>query len=86
MQSQAISPDLEASSDRAYHYAYGIDEAYKHLHKTLVEPHYPAIVFRAGAAELRVGGQLLSGDNEVGRRPRGLTRDKLHGDRRHLLA
>ena len=36
-----ISPELQAISDRAYLYAYGIDEAYKHLYKTLVEPDYP---------------------------------------------
>lgn len=46
MQSHAISPELQAISDRAYLYAYGIDEAYKHLHKTLVEPNYPANRFQ----------------------------------------
>ena len=42
MQSLKVSPELQAISDRAYMYAYGIDEAYKHLYKTLVEPDCPA--------------------------------------------
>lgn len=46
MQSRAVSPELQAISDRAYLYAYGIDEAYKHLHKTLVEPDCPANRFQ----------------------------------------
>jgi hypothetical protein len=41
-----VSPKLQAISDRAYLYAYGIDEAYKHLYKTLVEPDYPANRFQ----------------------------------------
>ena len=41
-----ISPELQAISDRAYLYAYGIDEAYKHLYKTLVEPDYPTNRFQ----------------------------------------
>lgn len=41
-----VSPELQAISDRAYLYAYGIDEAYKHLYKTLVEPDYPANRFQ----------------------------------------
>jgi hypothetical protein len=41
-----ISLELQAISDRAYLYAYGIDEAYKHLYKTLVEPDYPANRFQ----------------------------------------
>jgi hypothetical protein len=41
-----VSPELQAISDRAYLYAYGIDEAYKHLHHTLVEPDYPANRFQ----------------------------------------
>ena len=47
MCSQAISPVLQAISDRAYLYAYAIEEAYKHLHKILVEPHYPANRFQS---------------------------------------
>jgi len=46
MQSRKVSPELQAISDRAYLYAYGIDEAYKHLYKTLVEPDYPANRFQ----------------------------------------
>lgn len=42
MQAVKVSPELQASSDRAYLYAYGIDEAYKHPYKTLVELDYPA--------------------------------------------
>ena len=41
-----VSPELQAISDRAYLYAYGIDESYKHLYKTLVEPDYPANRFQ----------------------------------------
>lgn len=41
-----VPPELQAISDRAYLYAYGIDEAYKHLHHTLVEPDYPANRFQ----------------------------------------
>jgi hypothetical protein len=41
-----VSPELQAISDRAYLYAYGIDESYKHLHHTLVEPDYPANRFQ----------------------------------------
>jgi hypothetical protein len=36
-----VSPELQALSDRAYLYAYGIDRAYVHLHETLVAPDYP---------------------------------------------
>ena len=46
MQSLKVSPELQAISDRAYMYAYGIDEAYKHLYKTLVEPDSPANRFQ----------------------------------------
>lgn len=46
MNSLNVSPELQAISDRAYLYAYGIDEAYKHLHKTLVEPDQPANRFQ----------------------------------------
>jgi hypothetical protein len=46
MQTHKVSPELQAVSDRAYLYAYGIDEAYKHLYKTLVEPDYPANRFK----------------------------------------
>ena len=46
MQTTKVSPELQAISDRAYLYAYGIDEAYKHLYKTLVEPDYPANRFQ----------------------------------------
>lgn len=41
MKTPEIPAQLQAISDRAYLYAYGIDEAYKHLHKTLVEPDCP---------------------------------------------
>ena len=41
-----VSPELQAISDRAYLYAYGIDEAYKHLYKTLVESDYPTNRFQ----------------------------------------
>ena len=41
-----VSPELQTISDRAYLYAYGTDEAYKHLHATLVEPDYPANRFQ----------------------------------------
>ena len=46
MSAPQVPPELQAISDRAYLYAYGIDEAYKHLHKTLVEPDYPANRFQ----------------------------------------
>jgi hypothetical protein len=42
-----VSPELQAVSDKAYLYAYGIDQAYVHLHHTLVEPDYPANRFQA---------------------------------------
>lgn len=41
-----VDARLQDISDRAYLYAYGIDEAYKHLHHTLVEPDYPANRFQ----------------------------------------
>jgi hypothetical protein len=44
--SASISDSLQAISDRAYLYAYGIDEADKHLHHTLVVPDYPANRFQ----------------------------------------
>ena len=44
--SVTVSPELQAISDKAYLYAYGIDEAYKHLHHTLVEADYPANRFQ----------------------------------------
>ena len=46
MQTRKVSSELQAISDRAYLYAYGIDEAYKHLYKTLVEPDCPANRFQ----------------------------------------
>lgn len=46
MNTPIVSPSLQEISDRAYLYAYGIDEAYKHLHHTLVEPDYPANRFQ----------------------------------------
>jgi len=41
-----VSPELQAISDRAYTYAYGIDRAYVHLYETLVKPDYPANRFQ----------------------------------------
>jgi hypothetical protein len=46
MQSRIVSPELQALSDRAYMYAFGIDRAYRHLHETMVEPGYPANRFQ----------------------------------------
>lgn len=41
-----VSRDLQAVTDRAYMYAYGIDKAYVHLYETLVKPDYPANRFQ----------------------------------------
>jgi hypothetical protein len=41
-----VSPELQAVTDRAYLYAYGIDKAYVHLHETLVKSDYPVNRFQ----------------------------------------
>lgn len=46
MSAPVASPELQALSDRAYLYAFGIDRAYRHLHETMVEPDYPANRFQ----------------------------------------
>jgi hypothetical protein len=46
MQARKVSPELQAISDRAYMYAFGIDRAYQHLYETIVEPGCPANRFQ----------------------------------------
>ena len=46
MPSRTVSPELQAISDRAYMYVFGIDRAYRHLYETMVEPGYPANRFQ----------------------------------------
>ena len=46
MQAPRVSPELQAVSDRAYLYAFGIDRAYQHLYETMAEPDYPANRFQ----------------------------------------
>jgi len=46
MQTVKVSPKLQAISDRAYLYAFGMDRAYQHLYETMVKPDYPANRFQ----------------------------------------
>lgn len=46
MQTVKVSPELQAISDRAYLYAFGMDRAYQHLYETMVKPDYPANRFQ----------------------------------------
>ena len=46
MQTRKVSPELQAISDRAYMYAFGMDRAYQHLYETMVKPDYPANRFQ----------------------------------------
>ena len=46
MQTTKVSPELQGISDCAYLYAYGIDQAYKHLYETVVKPDCPANRFQ----------------------------------------
>ena len=50
METRKVSPELQAISDRAYLYAFGMDRAYQHLYETLVKPDYPATSYVGSAS------------------------------------
>jgi hypothetical protein len=46
METRKVPHELQAVSDRAYLYAFGMDRAYQHLYETMVKPDYPANRFQ----------------------------------------